>query len=329
MIEFSCKSVIFLQCVRFIENLHEGEDVMAIINCPECGKEISDKAKKCIHCGNLLLKKEVNTRICSECGKEVSIEDTECNFCGCPLDSEGTSQNMYQSNKIEIGTNIKLNIKKYIVPITVALAVVVIGIVIYNVKVKRPKNTYNEAIALLEKGKYDEANELFSTIEGYNDVEVIQEQLKYESYAYSAINSLKEYLKNPDSYQPYEITFYSSMDLEENSADSDEGQITENTEEYPVCIMHYGAQNGFGGNTTGYAIFKYDSETKAYEFLGNCDSLDSGDYDTDDEDELYEMLVCLKINSYKDSDNAVGSIDLSRLKMVLKNDTYSTIKIIE
>lgn len=24
---------------------------MALINCPECGKEISDKASHCIHCG--------------------------------------------------------------------------------------------------------------------------------------------------------------------------------------------------------------------------------------------------------------------------------------
>ncbi len=24
---------------------------MAMINCPECGKEISDKAKNCIYCG--------------------------------------------------------------------------------------------------------------------------------------------------------------------------------------------------------------------------------------------------------------------------------------
>ena len=32
--------------------LHKkGDESMAIINCPECGKEISDKAKTCIHCG--------------------------------------------------------------------------------------------------------------------------------------------------------------------------------------------------------------------------------------------------------------------------------------
>ena len=27
------------------------EGKMALINCPECGKEISDKAKQCVYCG--------------------------------------------------------------------------------------------------------------------------------------------------------------------------------------------------------------------------------------------------------------------------------------
>lgn len=31
-----------------------------LINCPECGKEISDKALKCIHCG-YPIKENVNT----------------------------------------------------------------------------------------------------------------------------------------------------------------------------------------------------------------------------------------------------------------------------
>ena len=29
----------------------KGECNMALINCPECGKEVSDKAEVCIHCG--------------------------------------------------------------------------------------------------------------------------------------------------------------------------------------------------------------------------------------------------------------------------------------
>ena len=38
---------------------------MAIINCPECGKEISDKAEKCVHCGyplNLQSKEKIHTK---------------------------------------------------------------------------------------------------------------------------------------------------------------------------------------------------------------------------------------------------------------------------
>lgn len=33
---------------------------MALINCPECGKEVSDKASACIHCGCPLKDKNIN-----------------------------------------------------------------------------------------------------------------------------------------------------------------------------------------------------------------------------------------------------------------------------
>lgn len=35
---------------------------MALINCPECGKEVSDKAENCIHCGYVLKKKKDNKK---------------------------------------------------------------------------------------------------------------------------------------------------------------------------------------------------------------------------------------------------------------------------
>ena len=34
---------------------------MALINCSECGKEISDKAVTCIHCGNPIYKEKVKS----------------------------------------------------------------------------------------------------------------------------------------------------------------------------------------------------------------------------------------------------------------------------
>ncbi|MCM1124676.1 MAG: zinc-ribbon domain-containing protein [Eubacterium sp.] len=54
-----------------------------MIKCPECEKEISDKAKKCIHCGMVL--PEEQKKYCSDCGKEISIDAAECPYCGCPV----------------------------------------------------------------------------------------------------------------------------------------------------------------------------------------------------------------------------------------------------
>ena len=41
---------------------------MALINCPECGKEISDKAPACIHCGYPMDAKDVDKSVMSEKG---------------------------------------------------------------------------------------------------------------------------------------------------------------------------------------------------------------------------------------------------------------------
>ena len=61
---------------------------MAMIKCPECGQEISDKAKKCVHCGKVLIEDKPATKVCSDCGKENPIDATECVHCGCPFEEE-------------------------------------------------------------------------------------------------------------------------------------------------------------------------------------------------------------------------------------------------
>jgi hypothetical protein len=54
---------------------------MAMILCSECGKEISDQAKACVHCGCPI---SVTFKIikCPKCGFERKPEDTECPKCG-------------------------------------------------------------------------------------------------------------------------------------------------------------------------------------------------------------------------------------------------------
>lgn len=58
---------------------------MALIECPECGGKVSDKATACIHCGYPLHKLEEQVQqiqYCPYCGKLNSIESTFCGYCG-------------------------------------------------------------------------------------------------------------------------------------------------------------------------------------------------------------------------------------------------------
>lgn len=50
---------------------------MALINCQECGKEISDKATSCPNCGCPVLK----NNNCILCGSLTSNEDNVCDKC--------------------------------------------------------------------------------------------------------------------------------------------------------------------------------------------------------------------------------------------------------
>jgi formylglycine-generating enzyme required for sulfatase activity/uncharacterized RDD family membrane protein YckC len=53
---------------------------MALINCPSCGNQVSDKAEACIKCGASLQK----SLKCSECGASFFISLEQCPECGCP-----------------------------------------------------------------------------------------------------------------------------------------------------------------------------------------------------------------------------------------------------
>lgn len=48
---------------------------MSLIQCPECGKEISSNAGQCVYCG-------YKFRVCPECGKIFAGDAKRCNQCG-------------------------------------------------------------------------------------------------------------------------------------------------------------------------------------------------------------------------------------------------------
>ena len=56
---------------------------MALINCPACGRQVSDKGTDCIHCGSSLI---IKLEECPECGHKQAEGSERCEECGCPLD---------------------------------------------------------------------------------------------------------------------------------------------------------------------------------------------------------------------------------------------------
>ncbi len=88
---------------------------MALIKCPECGKEISEKAFECPQCGKQLKEKESSKKYCSECKNELNDEDIVCPKCGCPVETKETGNE----------DDSKHNSKKII--IVIIFAIVIIG----------------------------------------------------------------------------------------------------------------------------------------------------------------------------------------------------------
>lgn len=132
---------------------------MAMINCPECGKEISDKAKKCVYCGKVFSEEEnIQQGIrCSECGEILSNNNKICPKCGCPVDEETSEMDLKKPQQVEV-TKIKVtaNTKKMIIGIVAAIAVCFLGLVGYkaysnNKAEKNYQQTYNEYISNLRQ----------------------------------------------------------------------------------------------------------------------------------------------------------------------------------
>ncbi len=92
---------------------------MAMITCQNCGGQVSDKAKKCVHCGEVLVQEE--KRKCPECSAEMEKGATECPNCGCPVDEMNVTGTQQKPQKVEV-TGVKVAKKiKVIIGIVVVL----------------------------------------------------------------------------------------------------------------------------------------------------------------------------------------------------------------
>ena len=99
---------------------------MAMIVCPHCGEQVSENAKKCVHCGAILIPEE--KKYCTECGAELEEGMTECPNCGCPVDDTLGQETDEKPQKVEV-TGVKVT-KKIKVIIGIVVALLVVGVLL-------------------------------------------------------------------------------------------------------------------------------------------------------------------------------------------------------
>lgn len=117
---------------------------MALINCPECGKEISDRVKVCPHCGYPFM--------------EEQSEVSKVELSGVNLIKDDTPERKAKRKKIILYSLIG--------------AVIVIVLSLVGAKVSKTlekKKIYNDGVLLIEEKRYLEAKELFNNISDYKD----------------------------------------------------------------------------------------------------------------------------------------------------------------
>ena len=162
---------------------------MALIKCPECGKEISDKSSICIHCGYPISEMKENSE---ELQEELLLKESK------PLpENELLPEKQLKRDQNSSIKEEKKNVKIkpiYILGAVVAVIIIVVGTSQYN-KIQKRNNelqAYNNAIYAYENENFQDAYEYFSNNEYKDSKEYLEKTV--EKYTESLINdnSLEE-----------------------------------------------------------------------------------------------------------------------------------------
>lgn len=174
---------------------------MAMTTCPNCGEQISDKAKKCVHCGAVLIPEE--KKYCPDCGAELEEGMESCPKCGCPVENNATSEVVPQQVEVT-GVKVSKKSKKLIVIGIIAVIAVAI-LVAVGVQVHK-KNVAAKAAAEAQKQSEEYGSNLslaaYSMLSGASDAETCGNLIKQVWYnaIYKESDSKTDKYTKPDGY---------------------------------------------------------------------------------------------------------------------------------
>ena len=174
---------------------------MAMTTCPNCGEQISGKAKKCVHCGATLIPEE--KKYCLDCGAELEEGMESCPKCGCPIENDATSEVMPQQVEVT-GVKVSKKSKKLIMIGIIAVIAVAISAAV-GVQVHK-KNMAAKAAAEAQKQSEEYGGNLslaaYSMLSGASDAETCGNLIKQVWYnaIYKESDSKTDKYTKPDGY---------------------------------------------------------------------------------------------------------------------------------
>lgn len=174
---------------------------MAMTTCPNCGEQISDKAKKCVHCGTVLVQEE--KKYCPDCGAELEEGMDTCPKCGCPIENIIETEKTPQQVEVT-GVKITKKSKKIIM---IAIIAVIGAAMIAAIGVQtHKKNVAAKAAAEAQKQSEEYGTNLnlavYSMLSGTSDAETCGNLIKKVWYnsIYKKSDSKTDKYTKPDGY---------------------------------------------------------------------------------------------------------------------------------
>lgn len=174
---------------------------MAMTTCPNCGEQISDKAKKCVHCGTVLVPEE--KKYCPDCGTELEEGMDICPKCGCLIENIIETEKTPQQVEVT-GVKITKKSKKIIV---IAIIAVIVAAIVTAVGVQtHKKNVAEKAKAEAQKQSEEYGTNLnmaaYSMLSGASDAETCGNLIKQVWYnaIYEKSDSKTDKYTKPKGY---------------------------------------------------------------------------------------------------------------------------------
>lgn len=327
---------------------------MAMMNCPECQKEISDTNNRCPFCGYVLKKDAKSKRILIVVIVLVAILAVAAAVYALVI---RPNQLLQQAEKlIARGKYAEADVILTEVPDSKRKNALVAQIVLYEAQSALEAEDYalaekkiallpaNAAIdpdtlykinmqlatAILGQGRYIEADALYEKLAQSEEVKLTREKFFYESRVLYCCNKLQDVLIFPESLVLEEVLLADDDTLDEEQS-TDEKKVY--VYEEPIVLLHYRVKSRGGSMTDGFVRFLWKEND--YEMQKILDSLETDDRNLEnmdaDERREYGKETWERANIQYDLVAKVWfeTYDMGRLNAVIKNGFTDNVQMIQ